>query len=290
MGDITSTQVLGKDSSEFKLVHKVENLDIQKQDALQESSKEMKDKMESIISSQRVPVSDFIRNKLMNEQKRSWDIFYKHNTTNFFKDRHWTTREFPELNELRPETTLLELGCGVGNAVFPLLKMGKFKAHMCDISPRAIDLVKSNAEYTSDINAFCCDLTIDPITNWVPKESVDVITAIFVLSAIAPCNLRAAIDNILQVLKPGGTLLIRDYAINDCSMVRFKKDNYIDDRFYCRQDGTFTHFFTTELINEIFQDLEILENEYVLKQVVNRKRALEMNRIFLQARIRKNAT
>lgn len=42
-------------------------------------------------------VSDFQRNKLEAEAKRNWDLFYKRNQTNFFKDRHWITREFPEL-------------------------------------------------------------------------------------------------------------------------------------------------------------------------------------------------
>ena len=42
-------------------------------------------------------VSDFKRNKLEAEAKRNWDLFYKRNQTNFFKDRHWITREFPEL-------------------------------------------------------------------------------------------------------------------------------------------------------------------------------------------------
>lgn len=46
-------------------------------------------------------VSDFQRNKLEVEAKRNWDLFYKRNQTNFFKDRHWITREFPEL--LQPE-------------------------------------------------------------------------------------------------------------------------------------------------------------------------------------------
>ena len=42
-------------------------------------------------------VSEFKQNKLELEAQRNWDLFYKRNTTKFFKDRHWTTREFEEL-------------------------------------------------------------------------------------------------------------------------------------------------------------------------------------------------
>ena len=50
-------------------------------------------------------ISDFQRNKLEVEAKRNWDLFYKRNQTNFFKDRHWITREFPEL--LKPEVFIM---------------------------------------------------------------------------------------------------------------------------------------------------------------------------------------
>ena len=42
-------------------------------------------------------VSEFKQNKLEAEAQKNWDLFYKRNSTNFFKDRHWISREFPEL-------------------------------------------------------------------------------------------------------------------------------------------------------------------------------------------------
>lgn len=48
-----------------------------------------------------VLVSDFKQIKLEKEAQKNWDLFYKRNTTNFFKDRHWTTREFEELQACR---------------------------------------------------------------------------------------------------------------------------------------------------------------------------------------------
>lgn len=53
------------------------------------------------LSSEKTLVSEFKQMKLETEAQRNWDLFYKRNTTNFFKDRHWTTREFDELKSCR---------------------------------------------------------------------------------------------------------------------------------------------------------------------------------------------
>ena len=63
----------------------------------------------------------FRAEKFQRETKRHWDLFYKRNETRFFKDRHWTTREFQELANDKEEgndKVLLEVGCGVGKDNF----------------------------------------------------------------------------------------------------------------------------------------------------------------------------
>lgn len=49
-------------------------------------------------------VSKFKQDKLEAEAKKNWDLFYKRNTTKFFRDRHWTTREFEDLADLKVYT------------------------------------------------------------------------------------------------------------------------------------------------------------------------------------------
>ncbi len=99
-----------------------------------------------------VTVGDFRKSKLEKEAKKNWDLFYKRNADHFFKDRHWLTREFPELIngsmnsstgvESRP-LVLLEAGCGVGNTVFPLLEENSnLYVYACDFSPVAVDIMK----------------------------------------------------------------------------------------------------------------------------------------------------
>ena len=40
------------------------------------------------------PMKEFRATKFHKDAKKHWDLFYKRNETRFFKDRHWTTREF----------------------------------------------------------------------------------------------------------------------------------------------------------------------------------------------------
>lgn len=42
-------------------------------------------------------ISEYKQRKFELEAQKNWDLFYKRNTTKFFKDRHWTKREFSEL-------------------------------------------------------------------------------------------------------------------------------------------------------------------------------------------------
>ncbi len=52
-----------------------------------------------------------------------WNLFYKNNTANFFKNRKWLQQEFPILDKVTQEDAgsivLLEIGAGAGNTAFP---------------------------------------------------------------------------------------------------------------------------------------------------------------------------
>ncbi|XP_055782138.1 tRNA N(3)-methylcytidine methyltransferase METTL6-like [Salvelinus fontinalis] len=240
-------------------------------------------------------VSDFKQMKLEKEAQKNWDLFYKRNTTNFFKDRHWSTREFEELTVClefeAQKLVLLEAGCGVGNFIFPLLEEDlNIFVYACDFSPRAVEFVKEHSLYcTERCSAFQCDLTKDDLRGNVPVGSVDVATLIFVLSAIHPDKMQKALENIYRVLKPGGIILFRDYGLYDHAMMRFKAGNKLGENFYVRQDGTRSYFFSKELLADLFRGagFESVTNEYVLRETVNKKEGLCVPRVFLQSKFRR---
>jgi methyltransferase-like protein 6 len=146
----------------------------------------------------RQQVSIFKQNQFDKNAQKYWDQFYKRNTSNFFKDRHWTLREFQI--EIHSTTKLFELGCGVGNFLFPLLnELPDLFVYACDFSSTAIELLRQNAQYDSQrIQSFVCDLT-DEQSIPIEDNSIDICSMIFVLSAIHPDKMCRVLEKIHRV-------------------------------------------------------------------------------------------
>ncbi|XP_039765492.1 tRNA N(3)-methylcytidine methyltransferase METTL6 [Pararge aegeria] len=257
--------------------------------------KELTDEEKQLLESQNSRIIPYGKaQKLEKEAKKHWDLFYKRNETKFFRDRHWTTREFQELINFDSdvEISFLELGCGVGNMIFPLVKEGftNFYFYACDFSPRAVEFVKANKLFDANrMKAFCADLTTDDLFDNIEEGTVDIASLIFVLSAIHPTAWSQVAEVAYRAIKPGGVLLFRDYGRYDMAQLRFKPGRKIADNFYMRHDGTRSYYFTEEELSNLFEKpgFEILMNTYVLRRTVNVKEGINVPRIFVQGKYRK---
>ncbi|SJX64436.1 probable ABP140-actin filament-binding protein / uncharacterized protein [Sporisorium reilianum f. sp. reilianum] len=194
-----------------------------------------------------------------------WDVFYSAHENRFFKDRKWLHLEFPELVEATlegaGEKTVLEVGCGAGNTVFPLLEINRnpeLRIHACDYSKEAVGVVRSNPLYAAPpAGAHCCATVWDlssptALPEGLAAGSVDMIVLIFVFSALHPREWPQAIRNIHRLLKPRGIVLFRDYGRYDLPQLRFKKRRMLEDNFYLRGDGTRVYFFEPHQLLDIF--------------------------------------
>ncbi|KAL1654849.1 hypothetical protein SLS61_002598 [Didymella pomorum] len=231
---------------------------------------------ESQFEAQRAaPVSDFDKKRFNSMPEKWWNVFYRNNKTNFFKNRKWLAQEFPILSTIgaedAPAATVLEVGAGAGNSAFPILQNSKnprLKIHACDFSKTAVDLIRAHELYNPDlIQADVWDVASAPTSEnsglppGLSEGSVDVVLMIFIFSALNPKQWDQAVRNIWRVLKPGGQVLFRDYGRGDLAQVRFKKGRYMEENFYVRGDGTRVYFFEQEELEGIWGGMRTPQDE-----------------------------
>lgn len=248
-----------------------------------------------------------------------WDKFYSNHHDQFFKNRRWLPLEFPELVACcEPDAgpkTVLEVGCGAGNTVFPLLMHNEnpdLKIFATDYAATAVKVVQSSSMYpraehgVGVLHASVYDITSKPeegsevdyvLPEGITPGSVDVLSVIYVLSALHPTEWEQAMHNLYTALKPGGLLCIRDYGRHDLAQLRIKKERLLDvPHLYIRGDGTRVYFFEKEELGgmltasprggdgPMFNVHQLAEDRRLL---VNRKEQLKMYRIWLQAKATK---
>lgn len=217
----------------------------------------------------------------------AWNNFYDRHQANFFKDRHYLLDTFPA--EFEKVGTLIEIGCGVGNAALPFLERG-WTVIGIDLSETAISILRKDQRFI-DANGRAFAEVVD-ISRDLPnsmRSRADVSTLLFCLSAMDPKRQAVAVQNAIATLKPGGVIIIRDYGRYDQAQFQLngQRSKRLLDNYYQKEDGTKVYYFSIEDIKRLFQGLETLECRYLRR--VYRNRACQQNRrrVWVQARFQK---
>ncbi len=252
------------------------------------------------------------------EDANAWDQFYSNHGNRFFKDRHYFSRAFPEEFPTTPlsnsatsnnecelnERTLVEIGCGVGNAILPMLEVGESEGnwdviHGLDISSEAIQILREDPRFVAfnetgsqrrKAYGHVCDISrgLPPLCSGISN----VTTLIFCLSAIDPSRQKEAAKHVVDSLKPGGVLVFRDYGRYDEAQMKLgtSRSKRIKDNFYRKHDGTKCYYFTLEDLESLFRDdlgMEVLELKFLRRVYGNKATTQVRRRIWAQGRFRK---
>ncbi|KAG2317015.1 hypothetical protein Bca52824_020137 [Brassica carinata] len=254
---------------------------------------------------------------------KPWQDFHsRHSSGKFFKERRYLLKEFPELVSCGENSKLLEVGCGNGSTVLPILRGSKnITVYACDCSSEALARTKENINRaaiatSNNFHSFSCDFSTSSFPNWVACHhcrhnqpccyhsgestdssslnehcigGVDFVTLIFTLSAVPKERMPRAIKECFAVLKPGGLLLFRDYGLYDMTMLRFEPEKCIGFREYVRSDGTLSYFFCLDTVKRLFTDAGFIqvELENCCVKAVNRRKNKNMYRVWVHGKFQK---
>tara|TARA_B100000475_G_C14987981_1_gene311097 strand:- start:198 stop:926 length:729 start_codon:yes stop_codon:yes gene_type:complete len=226
-----------------------------------------------------------------------------------------TPEELEEKMKALPALDVFEIGVGVGNAMFPLLRANPNLRFQCaDVSETAIEQLKLHVDYDERriSKAFVVDAGERGCLVSMKDESFDVVLMCFFLSALNDAEIRNCLMEVRRVLRNGGVALVRDYADDDeknkasSDFNPGRKVVMEDEReAYRRSDGTLARFFRERQMMEMFTGVGFQEAasgeedgvgeereerkegsavERVLFTQANRKMNVEITRAFLEGR------
>jgi len=224
---------------------------------------------------------------LLNEFEALTDILQR--ATQRSLDSSSSSSSLSDASSTVSRLSLIEVGCGCGNALFPLVSLlPDVDFFACDCSKNAIALVQQRRDALietekSRLNCFVHDIVSESFPSSLISR-MDFATLVFVLSALKPLDHANVLLKVAQLLKPGGRLFIRDYATLDFAQVRFASASLISPSFYLRADGTCSYFFELDALSSLVKQsgLEIESSQIIEKLVQNRKVGLSMRRRFVQ--------
>jgi len=270
--------------------------------------------MTKVQKNSRVVVEPEVKELYEAQAANYWDQFYGVHKNKFFKQRNWLLNEFPDLQSPQSQSEsqnsqvknvgseaesypgenssfrVLEVGCGNGSTVFPLLAANKdpnLFVYCCDFSPAAVQVVQTSPDLEpTRCLPFVWDVTSSVPSLPFPPSSLRVITLIFVLSAISPDKYDQVMVNLNRILEPGGCILFRDYGLHDMVQLRIPEGRCISHNFYARGDGTRVFFFQEDEVSELFRRHGFEQEKLFIDRrlQVNRSKGIKMYRIWIQGK------
>jgi len=145
---------------------------------------------------------------------------------------------------------VLDLGCGTGENIIPLLERGA-RVTAIDISPDLIAIAKQRLR-DANLEAF---VTVgDAYATGLPDESVDVI---FCMALIHHLDIKLVRDEMWRVLRRGGAIILRE-------PVRFSKAYaWIRGLLPAREDiSEYEHPMTREELASMTEPFQVRETRY----------------------------
>uniref|UniRef100_A0A803PZY1 Uncharacterized protein n=1 Tax=Cannabis sativa TaxID=3483 RepID=A0A803PZY1_CANSA len=115
------------------------------------------------------------QHQLLQSDSDAWKSFHiRHSSGKFFKERRYLLKEFPELVSCKENSKVLEVGCGNGSTVLPILRGNEnIIIYACDCSPEILERAKHIVDDSNVValrhrfHPFYCDLSVTGFPSWL---------------------------------------------------------------------------------------------------------------------------
>jgi len=200
----------------------------------------------------------------------AWEKFYQK------QPRPWGGAVL--LPRLPTEAKVVELGCGGGRLLLPLVKFDK------DAPGRDVVGIDHSRAALVDLHKDCGGILIQGLVTALPfpDSKFDFVLCRHVMEHLVGPEREHAAEEALRIVKPGGIIRFSSFSVEDA---RFGKGVKIEESTYLRGDDILYHYFTEAEARSLFKNGKVLVcNTMKWSEKVGRGRA---NRAVVEAEITK---
>ncbi|MCU0632239.1 MAG: class I SAM-dependent methyltransferase [Methanolinea sp.] len=210
----------------------------------------------------------------MDSIQEAWNADYAR------RGRRWA-RDSSGLPAFLPHERVLEAGCGDGKTLRALTGSRKSLIKGVSESPEIVALDFSRAairlsapEFSRSprVHLLCADAARMPFHD----ASFDAVLLLHVLGHAALVSRSKICSEVQRVIRPGGSAILRVFSTGD---FRFGKGEEIEDQTFLRGDGTFTHYFSSAEIPDLFPFLSLVSMDTISWTLRVRGRDLQREEI-----------
>lgn len=180
--------------------------------------------------------------------------------------------------------TLVEVGCGHGSTMFPLLQTYLYISYLAtDISSSALELLQRDTRYNpTRAQLQLWDPALAPMCCSVLSPKLLGCLLIFTLSAVYPDHHKDFMLNVISSLARDSVILFRDYGLYDMTMFRHGSPVH-GTKCFRRKDGTLSFYFELNYVRNLVEScgLEIIELNYATVRLKNRRTGQDLHRVFV---------
>jgi len=137
---------------------------------------------------------------------------------------------------------VLELGCGNGKG---LKSISADELYAIDVSENACALARKQRPNAEIVCCDCCSLPFQ-------DGFFDFVVARHVFSHLSEAERKKAVAEARRVLKTGGRLLFRDFAVGD---LRYGKGARVEEDTFRRGNNAWYHYFSLADARELFKGM-----------------------------------
>ena len=178
-----------------------------------------------------------------------WASFHARDnaSSRFYQERRYIPLAWPALADPAATASVVELGCGAGSALLPVLRANPAaRAFGVDVSQGAVGMFLEAASRAGIDSGRVAGAVLDVATPGaaaaLARVGADACLAVFTLGALEPAGQAAFLSAAHSCLRPGGVLYVRDHGLFDLTHMR--APTRVAGDLHTRTDGTRCFFFS----------------------------------------------